>query len=158
MRRSLVILGLIVAGSGTALAAGQVEVSFKPVDQLSDIGRGSLDGERNVQALAAHFKSLGARLADGQTLKIEVLDVDMAGEMKPLRRGGEVRVLKGAADWPTITLRWTLQADGRTLGSGDERISDMSYLMHVPRARQDGALVYEQRLIDSYISQVGSQN
>jgi hypothetical protein len=148
-RTVLTLLGTLVA-AGSACAAGQVEVQFRPIEQLRDVGRGTLDSERNVQTLAGHFKSLGAQLPDGQTLQIEVLDVDMAGELKPFRQGGELRVLKGGADWPSLSLRWTLKAGDTVLRSGDERISDMNYLAHSTRGRDSEMLVYEQRLIDQW--------
>jgi hypothetical protein len=147
------ILSAAVGATGSALAAGQVDVSFKPLDKLSDVGRGSLDGERNLEQLSAHFKALAPRLADGQTLTIEVLDVDLAGELKPQRRGGEVRVLRGGADWPSLTLQWTLNADGRTLQQGRQRVSDLNYLAHPPRGRHDVPLAYELRLIDRWFDE-----
>jgi hypothetical protein len=152
MRRTLIALSLVAAASA-AMAAGQVDVSFKPIDQLSDVGRGSFDGERNVKALTDHFKSLAARLPDGQTLKIEVQDVNMAGEMKPMRGGSDIRVMKGNADWPTIDLRWSLQADGRTLKSADERLADLSYLMHPVRGLGEGPVAYEARMIDRWFKE-----
>ena len=141
---------LIVMCTPAAWAAGQVEVSFKPVDQLADVGRGPRDGERAVQALGAHFKSLAARLPDGQTLTVEVTDVNLAGDLQQTRRGDEVRVLKGSADWPTLDLRWTLTGDGRTLASGQERLADMSYLQSPLRGGHDTAYGHEIRLIDRW--------
>lgn len=152
MRHCLIALSLL-AGMASAQAAGQLEVSFKPLDELSDAGNSRIDGERNLQALAAHFKGLAARLPAGQSLKVEVLDLDLAGEMKPLRRGGDIRVLKGAADWPSMTLRYSLNAEGRSLRSGEERISDMNYLMHPVRGRGDGPLAYETRMIDRWFAE-----
>ena len=46
--------------------------------------------------------------------------------VKPTRGGNEIRVMKGRADWPTMELRWSLQADGRTLKSADEHLADMT--------------------------------
>ncbi len=139
---------MTLAGTA-ALAAGQVEVSFKPVDQLSDVGRG-LDRERNVKALADHFKSLAARLPDGQRLTVEVLDIDMAGELRPLRRGDELRVMKGAADWPKLDLKWSLTTGTQTVRSGQDRLADMAYLNHSLRGGETGAVAYEARLIDRW--------
>ena len=34
------------------------------LDELADIGRGSLESDRNIKALTEHFKSLAARLPD----------------------------------------------------------------------------------------------
>ena len=151
MRWPLITLSLLLAGP--AFAAGQVNVSVQPIDQLSDVGRGSFDAERNVKLLQSHFESLASRLRDGQTLDVEVLDVDMAGELKPLRNGTQLRVLRGGADWPMLSLRWTLKDGERTVDSREERISDMSYLM-VPLRRADNSpLAYEQRLIDRWFDE-----
>lgn len=152
MVRTAFCLGLLIT-SGAALAAGQVEVSFKPLHELRDPGNRSFDGERNLRLLAEHFKSLAARLPDGQRLEVQVLDLDLAGESRPLRRGGELRVLRGAADWPAMHLNWTLSADGRVLHRADEHISDMAYLMHPLRGGLGGPVAYEQRLVERWFSE-----
>lgn len=151
MRKTLLAFVTALAASGV-LAAGQVEVSFRPADQLADVGRGS-DRDRHLKALADHFKSLGRRLPDGQVLKVEVLDVDMAGELQPLRRGDEIRVMKGGADWPTMDLRWSLDSGGRTLRSGQDRLSDMAYLSRTLRSGESGPVAYEARLIDRWFDE-----
>ena len=148
MNRTLLAFVMTLAGTA-ALAAGQVEVSFQPVDQLSDVGRG-LDRERNVKALGDHIKALATRLPDGQMLSVEVLDVDMAGELRPTRRADELRVLKGTADWPKLELKWSLTRGGQTLKSGQERLSDMAYLQHPLRGGDTGPVAYEARMIDRW--------
>lgn len=151
MKRTVIAVATTLALSG-AIAAGQVEVSFRPADQLADVGRG-VDRERHIKALADHFKSLGARLPDGQRLEVEVLDVDMAGELRPTRRGDEVRVLKGAADWPKLELKWSLTSGSQTLKSGQDRLSDMAYLQHPLPSADAGAVAYEARMIDRWFDE-----
>lgn len=146
--RAALIAAALAAALPLVQAAGQVEVRFKPADQLTDVGRG-VDGERAVQSLTEHFQALGARLPDGQRLSIEVLDVDLAGELQWMRRGNELRVMKGSADWPTMRLSWKLEAGDRTLASQDERISDPGYLQHGSGLRT-GPLPYESRMIDRW--------
>lgn len=145
-------LSLLIAATPAA-AAGVVKVSFKPVHELSDAGRDRHDGARNVEQLTGHFKALAARLPDGQTLEVEVTDLDLAGEMKPTRRGSELRVLTGRADWPSLTLRWSLSDGSRTLASGDERVADMNYLMHPLRGTAEQSLGYEIRLVDRWFDE-----
>ena len=135
-----------------ALAAGTVEVRFKALDELADIGRG-VDRERNVQALTDLFRSLAARLPDGRTLAVEVLDVNLAGELRYTRTGHEIRVLRGAADWPTLDLRWTLSADGRTLAAGDDRLADMTYLQRDAGLNERQALPYEARMVERWFGE-----
>ena len=152
MRRIAVTLGLLAAASA-AMAAGEVEVRFKPLDELTDVGRNSFDAERNVQLLAADFKALAPRLPDGQRLAVEVDDVDLAGEIRMLRNGTELRVLRGRADWPSMQLRWTLSDGSGVLGRGDERISDMSYLARPLRGAEERPLGYEARMIDRWFAE-----
>lgn len=141
---------MLALAAPAALAAGEVRVSFPPADKLSDIGR-PLQRQRNIDTLTAHLRALASRLPQGQVLKVEVLDVDLAGEMRLQRNGEELRVLKGGADWPRMELRWTLNgADGKALGSGHDRLADMNYLNEPLRIGQDGPLPYETRLIDRW--------
>jgi hypothetical protein len=154
MRRLLPILtvALTVATAlppAVAQAAGEVRVRFAPVAQLSDIGRG-IDAQRKVQALTERLQALAARLPDGQVLDVQVLDVKLAGELRPLGNGEEVRVLQGRADWPALELAWRLDRGSQTLASGHDRLSDMNYLNEPLRRAQDSSLPYEGRLIERW--------
>lgn len=153
--RPMLLVACTAAGlalAGTAHAAGTVKVEFKPQDQMSDVGHG-FDGERVMRTLAAYFESLAARLPDGQTLSVQVTDVNLAGETRPTRFGGDVRVLRGRADWPTMDLRWTLSAEGRTLSQGEEHLADLNYLANERGLQRERELPYETRLIDRWFSQ-----
>lgn len=152
MRTTLIAFTLALATAGS-WAAGRVDVSFAPVDQLADIGRDRFDGERQVKALASHFESLGQRLPDGQVLTVEVLDLNQAGEMKPSRRGSDLRVLRGGADWPSMTVRWTLKSGTQTLASREERVTDMNYLMQPLRGHEQGPLGYELRMVERWFDE-----
>lgn len=135
-----------------AHAAGQVEVKYVEPEKFMDIGFGSFERERNQASLDQAFQRLAAQLPTGQTLKIEVLDVDLAGEVHP-GSVRDVRVLRGGVDWPRIQLRYSLQAGDATIKTGEQRLSDVNY-MFGGRAigPRDGALPYEQRLIDRWFS------
>lgn len=139
--------------SGTVQGAGSVHVTVRPVPDLIDAGRDAREAERNVEILSKHLASLAGRLPDGQALKVELTDVDLAGQMHPTRRWGEVRVATGRADWPSLTLRWSLSAGGRTLAQGEDRVADMAYLQHPLRGRADQPLAYELRLIDRWFAE-----
>jgi hypothetical protein len=132
-----------------ALGAGQVEVKFTKPEQFSDAGRGTFERERTMNSLREHFGTYAARLPDAQTLRVEVMDVDLAGEQSPLRLH-DTRVLRGRADWPHIKLRWSLEEGGRTLKSGDEHLSDMHYFFGLRSAEKYGDLPYERRMLDQW--------
>ena len=133
-------------------AAGNAQVSYVQPDRFTDIGFGSIDRERTLQSLTEYFDTLGKRLPDGQTLRIEVLDVDLAGEIWP-RSAHEVRVLRGRADWPNMTLRYTLLEGSRTVKAGEARLADMAYLFNQQRLSQYGDLAYEKRMLDRWFKQ-----
>lgn len=139
------------AGLPSAHAAGVVQVSFVNTDQYTDAGWGSRDVERCTTALGDHLKSLAARLPDGQVLKVKVTDVDLAGEIHPNRSRGEIRVLRGRADWPRIDLEFTLEQNGRSLQTGQARLSDMAYLMNQTDIDRGGDFAYERRMLTRWV-------
>jgi len=146
------VLSLVAAG---AAHAGTVTVSFtnSPSHRFADAGATPWEEQSNLQSLARHLESLGQRyLPAQQTLKIEVLDVDLAGEMRLGKRPSvrELRVAKGSADWPRITVRYTLESNGKVLRSAEETIADMDYTHHLSSYRGDEPLHYEKRMLDEW--------
>lgn len=135
-----------------AQAAGPVQLSFVQPEQFIDIGRSSFDREHNLRVLATHFQRLGQALPEGQQLQIEVLDVDLAGEVWP-RASQEVRVMRGGLDWPRISLRYTLKAGETVLAQGEDRLSDASYLFPRRRALEHQPLPFERRMVDTWFQE-----
>lgn len=133
-----------------AHAAGVVEVNFLHPDKFTDIGRSSLDRQRTLDDLGGYLKSLGASLPDGQTLVIDIANIDLAGEID-FTRHGDLRVLRGRADWPRMDLSYTLRDPGRTLKSGEARLVDMDYLMGIPDTRER-SLPHEKRMIRNWFA------
>jgi hypothetical protein len=145
------LLGAILA-SVAAHAAGSVQVSYVQPEKFADVGRTPTDVDGNLQQLTRHFEDLAARhLVDGQTLKLEVLDVDLAGELHPWRRSAEeIRVLKGRADWPRIKLRYTLESAGQSTRHGQAQLRDLTYLQRPGGYGDRVALKYEYRMLDEW--------
>lgn len=146
---TLIALAALAAG---AQAAGTVQVRFMQPEKFIDVRDQAFSRERNLDVLKQHLEHAAAPyVADGHTLKIEVLDVDLAGEPKMNARINDLRVLKGRADWPRIDLRWTLEAPGQPARSGQASIRDMSYLHQVAAGRYaDEPLRYERRMLDRW--------
>lgn len=149
--RTLLIPTLLLAAVA-AQAAGTVKVAFVEADKFTDIGRGAGDREATLKALEQHLQRLGQRhLADGQTLTLEITDVDLAGSLKPWRRSAEeVRVVKGTADWPRITLRYVLEAPGRAVKRGEAQVADLNYTGHIGSHGSGDALRYEKQMLDAW--------
>ena len=137
---------LALGASAAAHAAGTVEVRWLQPERFSDVGRNAMDRERTLASLAEILKQLGTQLPDGQTLTLDVSDVDLAGEIAPGRLR-DIRVLRDRADWPRMDLHFTLSAGSTLLKSGSAQLADMGY-MHGPPA--NGGYVYEQRMIERW--------
>ena len=144
--RFVLAASLLISLTGPA-AAGEARVNFIEPEQFADLGRSTFDREHALKSLGDYIRKLGARLPEGQTLSIDVTDIDLAGE---LRYWGahELRVLRGRADWPQLKLRWTLQSGDGTFRRGEARLDDLNYLMSVRAIdHQNSDLVYEKRML-----------
>ncbi len=84
----------------------------------------------------------------GQELTIEILDVDLAGELR-WRHFGDVRILRPVT-WPRIKLRYALTSDGLEVATGEELVSDRSYLMRPSTRRCHDALRFEKAMLDDW--------
>ena len=146
MRTLILFISMLL----TLPAIAGVSVSFQEASRYTDAGDDPVEVERNTAVLGKHLEALGRRyLKPGQTLTIEVLDVDLAGRPH-LRagRGTDVRVMNGGADWPRIKLQYTLETQGEAPRSAEESISDMGYLQNPDRTGQ--SLAYEKRMLDDW--------
>ncbi len=131
-----------------AAQAGTVEVAFVNPDTFTDVRDQNRDTAANLQTLSAYLQTLGQKyLPPGQTLHVDVLNVDLAGKLRPSRRWGLVRVVGGPLDWPQMTLRYRLEEHGKVLGSGEETISDMGYTSHLGAYPSWDALGPEKHLL-----------
>jgi hypothetical protein len=150
---------LLVAGSlgwASAALAGTANVAFVNAPSFSDAG-GSTDDERNnLDALARHVQSLAQRLLPAeQSLKVEVLDVDLAGSVLDSRRGTSLtRVVRGGADFPRIRLRYSLEQNGRVVRSGEEALADLNYARGMSGSyRESQPLHYEKRMLEAWFKE-----
>jgi hypothetical protein len=148
MKRCLALAALVLA-AGAAHAAGTVQVAFIQPERFADVRDRAYTSKEHLATLERVLVETAApHVPDGRTLKIEVLDVDLAGEVRPGVRAWDVRVLTGRADWPRITLRWTL--DGPAPKSGEAVVQDMAYLQRIAPPLADSGLVYERRMLDEW--------
>ena len=109
------------------------------------------DVEREIEQ---HLEGLAERaLPAGDSLKIEVLDIDLAGRVEPFRSrvGGNVRVISDI-NWPRMTLRYTLTQGDQTNPSREDLISDMNYLSSFNRYSSGDRLRYEKSMLDHWFA------
>jgi Protein of unknown function (DUF3016) len=140
--------------TGAAHATGTVQLNFVKPEGFADVVDRTYSREQNLKALEQVITSVAKPyVADGQTLKIEVLDVALAGEVRPGARAWDVRVLRGRTDWPRITMRWSLDGAATSPRSGEAVVQDMAYLQRIAPALADTSLVYERRMLDDWFKQ-----
>ncbi|MCW5666608.1 MAG: DUF3016 domain-containing protein [Piscinibacter sp.] len=148
-------IGLLSAAALVAAQAGTVEVSYDPATAWADAG--DTPGERTaaVESLAAALRALGPRLpGQDAVLRVQLLDVDLAGTLLPVGPTGKsMRVVRGGADWPRVRLSYTLSEGGRELRRGEEQLSDMAYLRNPNPAEPADPLLREKRLLTDWFEQ-----
>lgn len=150
IHRSLVTIGMVVGAVGSH-AAANVDVNFFEPDVFSDARDASGRTGENLKILAIYLEQLGQQyLPLGELLTITVLDVDLAGDIRPRGIRGDFRVLKGGADWPRIKLRYSLQSGDQILATGEESIADMDYMLRVPTGNSSDPLYHEKRMLNDW--------
>jgi len=151
----LTAVGLSGLLLGVAVAAqAAVEVKFVEPEKFADVGESGRDRENNLSELEAHLRDLaGKRLPASQRLLIEVLDVDLAGQVEPKGRYMErIRIVKDIG-WPAMELRYVLSEGDKTLREGQVRLSDMNFLHSNLGLRHSGeALRYEKQMLDDWFA------
>jgi len=149
MNRRLYFLSLSIALLATAPARADVQVTFAAPEKYFDaIPRRDVAGAREmtIRTIREHLVRLGERyLAPNRTLMIEILDIDLAGELEWWQGPDYVRYLRSHT-WPTIKLRYTLEESGQTIDSKEEIVSDPWYQLHViPRSGE--SMPYEKEML-----------
>jgi Protein of unknown function (DUF3016) len=151
MKPSFSLLAFAVCALLASTAGATVTVSFNKPENFTDMPLTAYDRETTLKSLQQHFEKLGSWLPAGQDFKVEVIDVDLAGRIKPsVRAPMDLRVLTGGADWPSIKLRYSIEANGAVVKSGEAVVSDMNYLYHANRYFDGEALRYEKQMLDDW--------
>ena len=150
--KHLALAGLVLLSAGGASAA--VTVAFSHPENFRDMPFSPTDRERVLKELGDHFALLGKDLPPGQDLRIEVLDLDLAGRIHHSFRGrDDIRVMRGGADWPRMQLRYSLESQGHVIASGEDHLSDMMYMNRLNRYSDGETLRYEKRMIDDWFKE-----
>jgi len=139
----------LIAGSAHASAV----VRFTQPEKYTDMPFAASDRQEVMIQLQKHFDKLAATLPAGQDLNIEVLDIDLAGRIEPSARAPrDLRILRGSADWPVITLKFSVEAQGKVLKSGEERIADQTYMLGFNHYNSSESLRYEKQMLDRWFT------
>ncbi|CAB1368824.1 DUF3016 domain-containing protein [Denitratisoma oestradiolicum] len=149
---SLIFLLLSLATPATL--AGDVSVDFLAPEKYQDVGINQHDIDRNIRTLEQHLQKMGKQyLPTTQTLKLEILDIDLAGRYEPWQPPPlhDVRIMRSsAATWPLIKLRYTLSEGSRVLKQGEESVTDVNYLDRVSTSDRSDPLHHEKQMLEDW--------
>jgi Protein of unknown function (DUF3016) len=138
-----------------AAAHAETTVAFEHPDRYFDAGELQRDVRDNRAVIEQMLVDFGRRyLKADDVLQITVTDIDLAGRARFHSTGpNEVRILRGGADWPRITLRYVWTSEGRTAGPVDEMVADQNYLTFGPPPDNSRPLPYERRMLERWFKE-----
>lgn len=131
---------------------GAVKITWQDPDSFRDVKASGPDQSRfKKQTFDVLTRSLAKEaqtvLKPGQTLSLVVTDLDLAGDVRPSfgKAISDIRLVKEIYT-PKISFRYKVSDEGRTVLSGEERLSDISFMRKI-RGRKDKPYAYESRLL-----------
>jgi hypothetical protein len=143
-----IVVSSLSAIFASAAFAGAT-VSYVDAKNFTDVPRNERDREIVERDITAHFDKLSSKLGKNETLKVEVLDIDLAGREEPrIGHTFDLRIVRGQADWPMMKFKYVLERDGKSVASGEARVADLNYTMGFNRYSSSEPLRYEKRMLD----------
>jgi hypothetical protein len=150
MRKSAFITAFIVVLSLTVSPANAaIRVSFISPERYHDEDfRNASTREGIVLEFRKFFDRLDSQyIKTGETLDVEVLDIDLAGEYEPWRPSlNNVRILRDITP-PSFKLRYTLRRGKVVLMKNEETITDMNYLSDISAHNSTERFAYEKNML-----------
>jgi hypothetical protein len=155
--RAVIAASWLLACSGMAAADSGLSVTFVHPEAYADAayGRasaGELERAEVQHDIELHLQRLAERgLRTDRTLRVEILEIDLAGQFEPFRfrPGSDVRIFRDVS-WPRLGLRYTLTIGGQVAESREEQLTDMDYLGSFNRYSGSDRLRYEKAMLDAW--------
>lgn len=150
------VIAMLALTASTASAA--VTVTYVNTEKMTDVPRFETDRKSMEINFREFFEELAKQLPAGQNLKVEILDIDLAGDVFPRVPIRDVRVTKGSYDFPRIHLRYSIEQDGKVLRSGERELADRNYQLNVNSYRNEMYNYEKQMLSDWFKKDVLASN
>lgn len=139
--------------------AAQVTVRFVSPEKFTDVKDEFADSGRNRDWVLGELKTQiesQARnyLAAGQSLEVQVTDVDLAGDFEPWQgiNFDRIRMIKEIYP-PRMTLEFRLtDAEGKVVAGGKRSLQNLGYLMSITMPTND-PLRYDKELLRDWMRQ-----
>lgn len=147
---TLLISTLLIASGAFAASS---EVTWTDYKSYRDINEGNENRksfrERTFKAFEKHFAKLAATLPEGQVLKIDVTDVDLAGDTNAagIHR---TRIIKNMYS-PRMNFSYQLlDSDGKVIQADDVVVKDMNFMSGNSLKYRNKSLGYENKMLDDW--------
>jgi hypothetical protein len=156
------IVGAALLAVALPAAASNLTVTYVNPEKFSDgayqqLSFGGTPRTGEVQRdMTRYLTSLAAKqLPAGETLSIEVLDIDLAGKIEPdmARTQSNIRVVRDL-DSPRIKLRYVLTRGDQTLASGEDLLTDIGFLRNAHSYASNDQLRYEKPMLGRWFRQL----
>ena len=136
--------------------AASSEVEWVKPDEFTDIRAGNLNRkkfkEQVFKQFEEHFAALASKLPEGQQLKIQVHNIDLAGDVNA---GGinRIRIIKEIYV-PKIKFSYQLLNDKDTeLTAGKANLKDMNFMGNNSLKYKHHSFAYEMKMLDHWFKE-----
>jgi hypothetical protein len=148
MKCRLIALGLLALATA---AHADVKVNFVNPDKFIDIKDNTGFRDKDVlKNIEAHFVEQAQKYLPGRDVRINVTDVDLAGDVEPLGRHFQsVRVMR-TVTLPSISLNYEVREGDKVVRQGEAWLRDMNYQDGFNNYFSSEPLRYEKRMIDRW--------
>lgn len=150
------------ASKDSAQSTSAIKVQWKDFDDYRDVRaatepKGTFH-KRVKKSFDKFFNDYGKELPAGQTLSIEIKDLDLAGHVQ-MSGTRDFRVMRDI-DFPRMEFSYTLTgADGNVIKQGEAKIKDMNYLYHEKSwKRYREGFYYEKRMFREWYEDTLGKN
>jgi hypothetical protein len=146
------VVFLVLAMSSLQALAANVQVNFQNPDRYTDVDRFSDESTRAMKAIRETLASLGNRyLPSDANLRVDVMDIDLAGRLIPSARAGkDIRLLGGYANPASIRLHYLLEENGRVVAEKDETIHGLAYQRTISTRNSNEAFTNEKNMLEQW--------
>jgi Protein of unknown function (DUF3016) len=138
----------------TATARADVQVNFVNPEKFSDIKDNN--GFRQTELLKdieAHLVAQAGKHLPGRDVRINVTDVNLAGEVEPFGRYAQwLRVMR-TVTLPSIEMSYEVRDGEKVVQQGEVRLRDMNYQDGFSSYWSGDSLRYEKRMIDRWFKE-----
>ena len=148
MKYRWIALGLFALA---ATARADVQVNFVQPEKFSDIkDNHGFKRTELLKDIEAHLVEQAGKRLPGKDVRINVTDVDLAGEVEPFGRRMEwLRVMR-TVTLPYLAFSYEVLEGGKVVRQGDVKLRDMNYQDGFNSYSSSDSLRYEKQMIDRW--------